>query len=429
MRTILKILYVLLIGLSPSIAFSQNTINLIDLYKAVDLNNPLTKIPSSIDSVYQLKKKNLNVNYLPKFDLNASATWQSDVTSLNVNLPIPGFSMPKADKDQYKVALDVSQLIWDGGSTKAKEDLEDLNQILEKNRIDVEIYSVKDRITNLYFNLLTLKVTENQLNLMSADLDKRIGEFESSVNAGYILSSTLDGLKAEKLKLLQNIDAVPAQRKSLISSLKSLTGVALSENDNYIIPSPDSIKELTCLRPEFEGFKYQQNVMNASSSLISRKRYPVIAGFVSAGYGKPGLNMLSNSWDTYYLFGAKLSWNIWDWNSVRKDKQQLKVQENIIDYRKQAYLDSYQAQIDGIRSEIQKLNNQLSRDHEIIQLLHQVTERSASSLKNGTITSAVYLADFNSEARAQLELELRKIRLSLQKVLLYNITGNELINK
>jgi len=50
MRTILKILIFLLIGLSPYLINGQNTINLLDLYKAVDTNNPLSKIPSGIDS-------------------------------------------------------------------------------------------------------------------------------------------------------------------------------------------------------------------------------------------------------------------------------------------------------------------------------------------------------------------------------------------
>lgn len=430
MKNVLKLFFVISIGALPYMVPGQNSINLADLYKAVDLNNPLSRIPNSIDSVYRLKKEILNLNYLPKFDLNASSTWQSDVTSLNVNLPAAlNIHLPKPDKDQHKVTFDMTELLWDGGATKAKRELEDLTHMLEKNRVNIEIVNLKDRITSIFFNLLIIKVTEDQLKLMSDDVDKRIKEIESSVNAGFILVSTLDGLKAEKLKLLQNIDAVPAQRKSLISSLKSLTGLELNENDIYILPNPDIIKELTCLRPEFEGFKHQQNVLNASSGLTARKRYPVIAGFASAGYGKPGLNMLSNSWDTYYMLGAKLSWNIWDWNSVRKDRQQLKIQEKIVDYRKQAYLDSYQSQIEGIQLEMQKLNNQLSKDIEIVQLLHQVTERSASSLKNGTITTAVYLADFNSESRAQLELELRKIKISLQKVLLYNISGNELINK
>ena len=261
---------------------------------------------------------------------------------------------------------------------------------------------------------------------MSNELDKRIAELESGVKAGYILSSTLDVIKAEKLKILQNIDAIPTQRKSLISSLKSLTGIPLNDNDTYLIPNPDTLNSLNCLRPEYNGFRMQQDALTASSNLIARKRYPVLAGFASAGYGKPGLNMMSNEWNTYYMFGAKLSWNIWDWNSVHKEKQQLKLQANTVGLRERSYLDSYQAQVDGILLEIQKLKNQLSKDKEIVQLLHKVSETSASSLKNGSITSSVYISDFDSESRAQLEMEIRRIRLSLQRVMLYNLTGNEL---
>lgn len=425
-----KTVFFLLLGLMPILSQSQKIITLADLYKAVDANNPLSRINGSIDSVYQLKKQNLKVSYLPKLDFNATSTWQSQVTGLDISLPAPmSLDLPKADKDQYKLTLDVSEVIWDGGATKAKSLMEDFNQTLEKNRVDIEVFNVKDRITNLYFNLLILKVTESQLSLMCAELDKRMLEVESGVKSGYLTSSTIDGLKAEKLKLLQSLDAVPAQRKTLISSIKSLTGVEFSDSVTFVTPNPDELMELNCKRPEFTGFAYQQKVLNASSNLVSRKRYPVLAGFATAGYGKPGLNMLSNEWDNYFLVGAKLSWNIWDWNTVKKERQQFKIQDNIVDYRKQAYLDSYQSQIEAIRLEITKLKNQLSKDQEIVQLLHQVTERSASALKNGTITSSVFLTDFNSESRAKLELELRNIKLSQQKVLLYNVSGTELINK
>ena len=422
---IIRRAFFIIIGLFPLFTYSQNTINLIDLYKAVDINNPLAKIPSGIDSIYQLKSSNIRTSYLPKLDLNASATWQSEVTSINLPSTLP-FSIPETDKDQYKVSFDVSQLIWDGGTTRAREKMEDLNKVLEQNKVNIEIYNVKDRITNLYFNLLLIKVTEDQLYLMSNEFDKRIAELESGVKAGYILSSTLDVIKAEKLKILQNIDAIPTQRKSLISSLKSLTGIPLNDNDTYLIPNPDTLNSLNCLRPEYNGFRMQQDALTASSNLIARKRYPVLAGFASAGYGKPGLNMMSNEWNTYYMFGAKLSWNIWDWNSVHKEKQQLKLQANTVGLRERSYLDSYQAQVDGILLEIQKLKNQLSKDKEIVQLLHKVSETSASSLKNGSITSSVYISDFDSESRAQLEMEIRRIRLSLQRVMLYNLTGNEL---
>ncbi len=426
MKPIIISILSLLIGFNPLNSSGQDTIRLADLFKALNSSNPISKIPSSIDSVYQLKQSNLKVIYLPKLDINGSATWQSDVTALNISLPIPGFSIPKPDHDQYKVALDVSQLIWDGGSTKTRIELEERNRILERNRIDVEMYGLKERLTNLYYNLVLLDVTKNQLELMQKDLVRRVFELESGVRAGMVLSSTVDALKAEQLKLLQNLDAIPAQKNSLISSIRAITGISINENDKYILPIPLELNDLSCLRPELSGFRFQKDVLNASSNLISRKRYPVFAGFVQGGYGKPGLNMLSNNWDTFYLLGAKLSWNIWDWNSASREKQQFKVQQGMIDRRKDVYLNGYNAQIESINAEISKLRNQLEKDNEIINLLHGVTERSSSSLKNGTITSANYISDFNAESKARLDMETRKILLSLQIVTLYNLTGNEI---
>lgn len=406
--------------------YGQDTVRLTDLYKALSTSNPISKIPSSIDSIYQLKQSNLKVNYLPKIDLNGSATWQSDVTSLNITVPIPGFSIPSADKDQYKLTLDVSQLIWDGGATKSRIEMEERNRILERNRIDVEMYGLKEKVTNLYFNLVLLDVAKDQLDLMQKDLSRRIFELESGVKAGMVLGSTLDAIKAEQLKLLQSLDAIPVQKRSLILSIKALTGKEIRESDKFSLPKPISLGDLTCMRPELTGFSYQKDVMSASSKLVSRKRYPVLAGFVQGGYGKPGLNMLSNEWDTFYILGAKLSWNIWDWKSTRRDRQQFKVQQNIIDQRKNSYLDGYNAQLEGINGEISKLENQLKKDNEIVNLLHSVAERSASLLKNGSITSASYISDFNAESKARLDMETRKIALSLQQVTLYNLTGTEL---
>jgi len=221
-------------------------------------------------------------------------------------------------------------------------------------------------------------------------------------------------------------DAIPAQRNSFASSIKALTGVEINESTQMLLPNPELINTNTCLRPDFENFSIQKNLLSASSNVLSRKRYPILAGFAQAGYGKPGLSMLSNEWDTFYLLGAKLSWNIWDWNSTKKERQQFKIQSSIVNLRQQFYIDTYNAQLEENRLEIQKLQNQLEKDVEIVKLLHQVSERSISQLKNGTITSANYLTDFNNESRARLDMELRKIKLSLEKVKFYNITGNSL---
>lgn len=406
---------------------AQDTIKLVDLYNAILVNNPISRSYSGVDSIFLLKENNLKLNYYPKLDLNAQATWQSDVTKLDINLPmIPGFNVPSPAKDQYKITLDITQMIWDGGITKSKKQVEKVNKNFERNKLDIELYSAKEKITGLFFSFITLNVYQQQLDLMANELDRRILELESAVANGYILQSSLDALKAEKLRLLQNIDAIPSQKQALNAAINALTGRQITDKDILVIPEPKLITSYSCFRPDFKNYSIQNDLLNASSNLLDRKRYPVLAGFAQAGYGKPGLSMLSNEWDTFYLFGARLTWNIWDWNSTSREKQQLKIQSNIVNLRKQYYLDNYNALVDEVLSEIDKLKNQLAKDEEIVKLLHQVTERSASLLKNGTITSAVYLADFNTESRARLEMEIRKIKLSLEKVKLYNVTGNSI---
>jgi hypothetical protein len=54
----------------------------------------------------------INKAKLPKIDLNAQATYQSDVTSLPISLPNVTVNPP--NKDQYRATVDV-QLIYNGG--------------------------------------------------------------------------------------------------------------------------------------------------------------------------------------------------------------------------------------------------------------------------------------------------------------------------
>jgi outer membrane protein TolC len=416
----MALLAYLLVG-APLAVFSQDTITLANLYKAIEQRNPLAKIPVGIDSIYDLKQRNMRVSYLPKLDLNAQATWQSDITAISI--PVPGLSVPSPDRDQYKLTLDVSQLIWDGGVTRARSEVEEMNRMIEKNRVDAEVFSLKERAANIYFSLLMLNVSKRQFMLMMKEFDKRIAELESGIRAGTVLKSSLDALLAERLRVMQNLEGIPAQGASLRSMLSSLTGVPIGANDTLVVPAVGVPGETGCLRPEIRSFAIQHNLLQATSALTARRRYPILAGFAQAGYGKPGLNMLSSDWDTYCILGAKLSWNIWDWNAASTERQQLKVQGSIVDYRKQAYLDSYNAQVDGMLQELKKLENQLEKDAEIVRLLTDVAERSASSLRNGTVTASAYIIDVNNLARAKLEMELRRLKLAMQKVLLNNQVG------
>src|SRR5690554_7483657 len=55
---------------------------------------------------------NANRAYLPQGNLNAQASWQSDVTRFDVELPegLPPIEIPIPDRDQYRIVAELNQL-------------------------------------------------------------------------------------------------------------------------------------------------------------------------------------------------------------------------------------------------------------------------------------------------------------------------------
>ena len=50
-------------------------------------------------------------------------------------------------------------------------------------------------------------------------------------------------------------------------------------------------------------FSKQNELLSANSEILQKQRNPKLFGFGQAGYGRPGMNMLSTKFDTYYLVG------------------------------------------------------------------------------------------------------------------------------
>ncbi|MGE0076614.1 MAG: TolC family protein [Bacteroidales bacterium] len=407
-----------------SSAYSQDTLSLQYLLKSMQQNNALYKVSSATDSVYTLRKSNIKVNYLPKVDFNAEATWQSDVTSIDI--PIPNIDIPSLDKDSYKITVDVNQLIWDGGTTSAKLKSEESSRILEQNKVDNELYNLKDKVISLYFGVASVDIAIQQLAIMQNELNSRISELQAGVKAGAVLESSLISLQAEKLRIGQSIESNNAQRASLVESITALTGVNIDGLSNFKLPQLQLPDDRQCNRPDYKMFDLQQSYFESTSNLASRKRYPVLLAFAKAGYGKPGLNMLSSEFDTYAIVGAKLSWNIWDWNSTSRERQNIKIQQSITNYRRDAFNDTYSAQLKSSMAQINSLKSQINSDEQIVSLLEKSVAVSSSQLKNGTITSATYLSDFNSLLRARIDMNLRRVKLSQEVVKLYFEIGKDI---
>ena len=413
----MKVIALFLITLficSPVFAQEQ-TVTLDQCLQQAELQFPLLKQKDLYGKIADYNQANIKTNFLPQTNLNGQATWQSDVTKVPIN--IPNLSIPVPSKDMYKLTLDVNQLIFDAGTTKRQAELEKINLELNRQGVDVELYNLKNRVSQIYFSILLLKENEALLKSTQTDLKSRQDKIASQVSHGTMLASNLSLLQVEVLKIDQAVAELHFNQDALIQSLAELTGLKMTTSTVLQLPEPNVDGGSADLkRPEIKLFELQKDRLTGMDKLTETKTKPKLSGFGTLGYGRPGLNMLSNDFKGYAMIGAKVSWNVWNWNQTNNERQVFGVQKSIIETQKDSFNQNLKIALQNNRSEINKYQSLIETDNQIIQLRNEITLASASQLDNGVITSSEYLTQVNEELQARLNLKTHLVKLTQAKI-------------
>ena len=386
-------------------------------------NHPLLRQAGIIDQISELRQQNIQVSNLPQFDLTARASWQSDVTKLA--LKIPGFTGPEPlSKDQYKAYVDIRQKLFDGGVAKKREELEEADRLVSKQQNETELYKIKETVNTLYFNALIIQENLRIVDLKKETLDERMKIVSSAVNNGVSLPNELDQLRAEKLLTEQQETELKSTRQITWALLEIITGTTISEQITFSKPALSTISINSDLkRPEITLFTLQKSKLDKNEEVLTNSRKPYMYAFGQAGYGRPGLNMLDNNFADWYMIGAGLSWNIWDWHKTSRDRSTMKLQKDIIDTNLDNFSRSLKMALSQEENNSQKLKSLISTDEQLVTIKDQISKRSASALENGTITSADYIRDLNAALQARANLETRKVLLLQSSVNYQTIKG------
>ena len=376
---------------------------------------PLSKQKALYGTIADHNQTNIQTNYLPQANINGQASWQSDVTKVAIN--IPGINIPTPNKDMYKLTLDVNQLIFDAGTTKRQVELEKINLELNRQGVDIELYKLKDRVSQIYFGILLLRDNEELLRITRGDIMSQQKKIESAVNHGVMLASNLAVLKVEILKMDQALTELRFGEEALIQSMVELTGINMTTSSVLQLPDPNVDSGLADVkRPEFKLFELQQDRLKSMDRLTETKTKPKLLGFGTLGYGRPGLNMLSNEFKGYAMFGAKVSWNVWNWNQTTTERQVFGVQKSIIETQKESFNQNLKIALQNNRSEMNKYLSLIETDKQIIELRNEIKLASASQLNNGVITSTEYLSEVNAELQARLNIKTHRVKLAQAKI-------------
>ena len=419
----------ILAALSPA----QEPITINRCYESALEVHPLSRQKQIQQELWQINDKNMASGWYPTMDAGASILYNTNVTDMSVlleSLPIPGGipgdigGMPK---DQYKLTIDVNQLIWDGGSIKNARLLEEKSNMARQQEIDVELYKTREYINNTFFGIALQK---QQIELLRTYLElvkERINTAESGINSGFTLESEKSKIIAERIKLEQEINAGNINLNSLCALLSDLTGMEINHDSDIIMPdiSPQMDPEIT--RPEIEAMNMKIETLTASEGILEARRLPKAFGFATVGYGSPpGNDFFSDSFGTFAVIGAGIKWNIFDWNTTKREIRKIDLNKSLVNSGKENMEDAFNRMLINKYAEIQGLETMLESDRELIKLRESITLSTESQFRNGTINATEYMSSLNREKEARLSQAMHKISLAKARVEYLNISGNEI---
>jgi outer membrane protein TolC len=414
-----KVIFILAL-LAPIAISAQQTITLDACLESVSRNYPLAKQSSLLLDKNRIDIGLINKGKLPKIDLNAQASYQSEVTMLPIELP--NIRVVPPNQDQYRTTLDVNQLIYGGGLINASVKVSQAAEAANQQALDVTLYSLKAQVNHLYLSVLLLQENQALLAAKEAQLLAKLKEVNAQIEYGALLPFASDALSVELLKIKQHSTELAYSKSALIERLSLLMDRSISSATKFERPSVYVANQSLSKRPELELFELRKTQLDFSSDVISKSRLPKINGFAQVGYGNPGLNMLDNSFNSFYIVGLKLNWNVFDWNTSRSQKQALEINKNVINTEMETFLLNNKLELTTILSDINKLKETIALDKEIIELRENLVQVADSQLKNGVISTSSYLAEFTNLYTAKSNLNMRKTQLLL-KQLHYQITN------
>ena len=431
MKRNVLIIIVLIISLANTLN-AQKILTLKECYDQAMTANALASEKKGYTDISKLKDENLVMGWLPTLDANGSLIYNSSVVDLSGvlgSLPIPGIAnaIKPLPNEQYKITLDINQVIYDGGAIKGARALEKADLSINEKQTETDLYKLRGQINGYYFNLLLLARQNELLNNYLEIIKKRITSMQSAVNNGVIIKSDVDVLTSEKINIEQQLAENEIRKSSLIKILSDLTGNKIEASTELILPSISGELSNELSRPELQLFDLRKEQLAAGMKVIESKRLPKAVGFATLGYGNPpGSNFFKNEFAPYYVLGASIKWNIFDWNKAKNEKQIISFQQGILDNRKNDLTDNLKRLLEAKNSEIESLKALIDRDSELITLRKKITASAESQYQNGIITATEYLNELNTERQAMINYEIHKINLSMARIEYLNISGKEI---
>ena len=392
--------------------------------QAAERNYPLIRQYGLIEKTTELTVANIQKGWLPQVSASAQATYQSDVVAFPEQMQAVyqqmGLNMKGLTKDQYRVGIDVSQTIYDGGAISSQKAVAREQGKVQAAQNEVNIYNVRKRVNEMYFSLLML---DEQI-LLNHDLQELFRGNEqklaSMVKRGTAAESDLQNVKAERLNVVQQATSLESQKRMLQRMLSTFCGIEVKEVAKPALQASTltSPQREAVARPEMRLFDAQLNLADAQEKALNSAMMPKLGLFAQGFYGYPGLNMFEDmmrrDWSLNGIIGARLTWNIGALYTRKNDKAKLQLQRDMTESNREVFLFNNNLEQIQQNEDIARFQKLMADDEEIIMLRSAVRKAAESKLAHGIIDVNDLVREINAENAARVQQSMHEIEMLKQ---------------
>ena len=370
----------------PAQAQAGDTLHLAALQRAARARDPRSAQAQLLTEQSRLRLENLRAERLPTLGVNGQAQHQSDVTSV----PFPGAVLPF--KDTYDASLAARVRLFDP-SRGPRENAERAQLAESGARVDAALYAQRQVVNDAFFTALLLDGQRQVLAAGLTDLELQLKLARERVAIGVSLAGESAMLEAELLRRRQSLDEIESGRRVALAVLGDLTGrtmtgteaLAIEESAAAVTAARGAIDSLR-QRPEYAQFTRSRELVDARRAAVAAQEQPRVSAFGRTGYGRPGLNQLAREFDSYWLAGVQVEWAPFDWGTVRREREALTLQREVIASEERAFADRLRRGTLADLAAVDRLARALDSDSAIIALRERVLQETRLRYQEGVVT-------------------------------------------
>lgn len=394
-------------------------------------NYPLIRKYDLLKQTKEVNLSDINKSWLPQINVYGQGTVQNETPSFPESLAgiisQTGTNISGLNEWQYKVGADISQNIWDGGTSKTKRKIEHAEDAERQAAMDVQLYAIRERVEDLYFGILLMDEQIEQTRNMQALLQSNLDKLRSMQKNGTAIQSDVDMVEAQYLSTNQQLIQAESASGSYRKVLELFTGKSLAGQE-LLKPDASIPQDLKPDRPELRQFEAQLLANEAKNASITASTMPKIGLFAQAYYGYPGFDyfesMMNRDPSFNILAGVKVSWNIGAFYHKKNDKRKLRLASDNIIVERDIFLFNTNLKTRSQLDRIDELKAVMKENDRIVQLRENVRKAAESQLDNGIIDATALLTKLTDEKQARLNASYHEIQL-LQNIYQLKYTLNK----